>query len=69
MSDGSQDVEFNMTPKYAKGGINDLLLCLQSSAQEQVIQVYSHFKNAPEIFEPFGIGILNNELSVCLVIL
>lgn len=51
-------LNFNMTPKYAKGGIGDLLLCLQSAIEEKKIQIYSHFFFAPDIFIPFGVEIV-----------
>jgi ADP-heptose:LPS heptosyltransferase len=46
-----------MTYKYAKGGIGDLLLCVQSAIEEKTIDLYSHYAYADSIFLPFGVSI------------
>jgi len=50
-----------MVPKHAMGGIGDCLQCLESAMEENVIEVYSHFKNAPDIFTIFGIEVTRFE--------
>lgn len=47
----------NMVPRYARGGIGDLLLCLQSAIEVGNISVFSHYKKAPSIFQRFGVTI------------
>lgn len=47
----------NMTYKYVCGGIGDFLVSLQSAIKEGTIDVYSHYPNAKDFFEPFGVTI------------
>lgn len=51
-----------MHPKYAHGGIGDLLQFLEDAIEEKNIDLYSHFDKAPEIFQPFDIHINRFEL-------
>lgn len=44
-----------MTYKYARGGIGDFLQCIESAIEEEVIDIYAHFKNAPSFFAPFDV--------------
>lgn len=47
--------------KYVIGGIGDLLQVLTSAKKEKEIDVISHFKNAEQIFYPFGIKVNRKE--------
>jgi ADP-heptose:LPS heptosyltransferase len=46
-----------MTPKYVRGGIGDILLSLESAIAEKIVDVYSHYEQAPDLFAPFGVKV------------
>jgi len=43
--------------RHIVGGIGDILLSLEDALKENEIEVFSHYRNAPEIYEPFDIAI------------
>jgi ADP-heptose:LPS heptosyltransferase len=52
----------SMTPKYVRGGIGDMLQCVESAIAEKDVNIFSHFSKAPDIFFPFGVNVSRFEL-------
>jgi ADP-heptose:LPS heptosyltransferase len=47
----------SMTPKYVRGGIGDMLLAAESAISEGVVDVFSHYDKAPDVYETLGVKI------------
>jgi len=46
-----------MTFRHVCGGLGDMLLSLESAIQDRVIDIFSHFQNAPAFYQPLGVTI------------
>jgi hypothetical protein len=55
--DANAGGEAGLLPPFVRGGIGDMLLCLQSAIEARHIDVYSHFEKAPDLFTPFGVHV------------
>ncbi len=45
------------TLRHVCGGVGDMLLSLESAIAHKTIDVFSHFKNAPSFYRPFGVRV------------
>lgn len=50
-----------MTPRFAHGGIGDLLQKIESAIVEKEILLFSHYTKAPDLFAPFNVSIIRFE--------
>ncbi len=51
----------NTSPKYIRGGIGDVLQCIEGAIEAKEVSLFSHYEKAPDLLTPFGVNVTRFE--------